>query len=289
MSYMRSNSFARSAQPISSGNLDAAEAESGSGIFRICYSLSAMATDSGVDLGERLRALRTRNHWRISDVTRMTGVAASTISKVENGRMSLTYDKLQQLATGLSLDLADLFTDRKQSETPELGAARRSLGRAGQGVVVEASSYEYRFLNADLAPKQMVPIIGEAKARTLEEFGELVKHDGEEFLLVLEGAMTVHCEFYAPVVLHVGDHLYIDSRMGHAYLAAADGKCRALVICSGAPSDELERAVLRHPGGTARKPGSRKGLDGKGKSAAGDVVQMGKGAERQARPTKTRK
>ena len=147
-----------------------------------------MATDSGVDLGERLRALRIRNHWRISDVTRMTGVAASTISKVENGRMSLTYDKLQQLATGLSLDLADLFTDRKQSETPELGAARRSLGRAGQGVVVEASSYEYRFLNADLAPKQMVPIIGEAKARTLEEFGELVKHDGEEFLLVLEGA-----------------------------------------------------------------------------------------------------
>ena len=219
----------------------------------------------------------------------MTGVAASTISKVENGRMSLTYDKLQQLATGLSLDLADLFADRKESDMPALGAARRSLGRAGEGVVVEASSYEYRFLNADLAPKQMVPIIGEAKARSLEEFGELVKHSGEEFLLVLEGAMTVHCEFYAPVVLHVGDHLYIDSRMGHAYLAAAEGKCRALVICMGAPSEELERAVLSRPRGTERKPRSRKALNGNGQNAAREVLQAGKSEARQARPAKARK
>lgn len=248
-----------------------------------------MATDSRVDLGKRLRDLRARNHWRIADVTRMTGVAGSTISKVENGRMSLTYDKLQQLATGLSLDLADLFADRNQSDPPALGAARRSLGRAGEGVVVEANCYEYRFLNADLAPKQMIPIIGEAKARSLEEFGELVKHEGEEFVLVLEGAMAVHCEFYAPVVLQVGDHLYIDSRMGHAYLAAAEGKCRALVICMGAPSDELERAVLRRPRGTAHKPRPRKSFDGKGKGPAGDFVLARKGAERQARSTKARK
>ena len=71
-----------------------------------------MSTASRPNLGQRLRDLRTRNNWRIADVSRLTGLASSTISKVENGRMSLTYDKLQQLAHGLSLDLADLFGER---------------------------------------------------------------------------------------------------------------------------------------------------------------------------------
>jgi transcriptional regulator with XRE-family HTH domain len=62
-----------------------------------------MSSASRPNLGQRLRELRTRNAWRIADVSRLTGLASSTISKVENGRMSLTYDKLQQLAHGLSL------------------------------------------------------------------------------------------------------------------------------------------------------------------------------------------
>jgi transcriptional regulator with XRE-family HTH domain len=206
-----------------------------------------LQTQSASNLGQRLRELRTRNRWRISDVSQMTGLAASTISKVENGRMSLTYDKLQQLASGLSLDLAELFTDHKRPENPAVATARRSMGRAGEGVVLAAGSYQYRFLNADLAPKRMVPIIGEATARSLKEFGELIKHEGEEFLLVLEGAITVHTEFYAPATLETGDHMYIDSRMGHAYLAAAEGKCRVLVVCTGAAAEDLQRVVEHRP------------------------------------------
>jgi len=205
-----------------------------------------MATESEADLGRRLRELRTRNHWRIADVSRMTGLATSTISKVENGHMSLTYDKLQQLARGLSLDLSELFTDARRPEAPTLGASRRSVGRAGDGVVTQSGSYEWRFLNADLVPKQMVPIVGIATARTLEEFGPLIKHEGEEFLFVLEGAIEVHTQFYAPVVLKAGDHLYIDSRMGHAYLAASDQTCRVIVVCTGTVH-ELEKAVASHP------------------------------------------
>jgi transcriptional regulator with XRE-family HTH domain len=240
-----------------------------------------MATESVADLGQRLRELRTRNHWRISDVSRMTGLATSTISKVENGHMSLTYDKLQQLARGLSLDLSELFTDAKRPEAPTLGAARRSVGRAGDGVFLQAGSYQYRFLNADLVPKQMVPIVGVATARTLEEFGPLIKHEGEEFLLVLEGAIEVHTEFYAPVVLKAGDHLYIDSRMGHAYLAASNDTCRVVVVCTG-PADELERAVApkaETPDADRRPPGRPKARKAEGK---GD----GKGDERPARPRK---
>jgi transcriptional regulator with XRE-family HTH domain/mannose-6-phosphate isomerase-like protein (cupin superfamily) len=229
-----------------------------------------MAPESEADLGQRLRELRTRNRWRIADVSRMTGLATSTISKVENGHMSLTYDKLQQLARGLSLDLSELFTDAKRPEAPTLGASRRSVGRAGDGVLLQAGSYEWRFLNADLVPKQMVPIVGIASARTLEEFGPLIKHEGEEFLFVLEGAIEVHTQFYAPVVLKAGDHLYIDSRMGHAYLAASDATCRVMVVCTGT-TDELEQAVAIKPETRLedrRAPGRPKGRKAESKGGA---------------------
>jgi transcriptional regulator with XRE-family HTH domain len=228
-----------------------------------------LQTPAGPNLGQRLRELRTRNRWRIADVSEMTGLAASTISKVENGRMSLTYDKLQQLATGLSLDLAELFSDQKKPDnSAAVVTARRSLGKSGDGVALTAGSYQWRFLNADLAPKRMVPIMGEATARSIEEFGDLVRHEGEEFVLVLEGAITIYTEFYAPTTLAVGDHMYIDSRMGHAYLAAADGRCRVLVVCTGADAEDLQRVGDHHPAeakprlrSKVKKPVDHKGAD----------------------------
>jgi transcriptional regulator with XRE-family HTH domain len=211
-----------------------------------------MSTASRPNLGQRLRELRARNNWRIADVSRLTGLASSTISKVENGRMSLTYDKLQQLANGLSLDLVDLFGERGPAERLDMGMARRSVGRSGEGVLINAESYEYRYLNADLAPKRMVPIIGVVSARTIEEFGELIKHEGEEFMLVLEGSIVVHLEFYTPLRLQAGDHIYIDSRMGHAYLAGSEGTCRMITVCAGAPSEEIQRAVRQRPAAAAK-------------------------------------
>jgi transcriptional regulator with XRE-family HTH domain len=211
------------------------------------------ANASKANLGQRLRELRTQHQWRIADVSQMTGLAASTISKVENGRMSLTDDKLQQLAQGLSLDLADLLGDSRttSSAASPSAAARRSVGRSGDGAYVTAGWYEYWYLNADLVPKQMVPMKGRVTARSLDEFGDLIRHEGEEFLLVLEGTIVVHTEFYAPLVLHVGDHIYIDSRMGHAYLAGEEGECRILVVCSQVSTEDLQRVAREKVNGNA--------------------------------------
>ena len=47
-------------------------------------------------LGQCLRAVRHRHGLTLQDVVERTGVALSTLSKVENDQMSLTYDKLLQ-------------------------------------------------------------------------------------------------------------------------------------------------------------------------------------------------
>ena len=76
--------------------------------------------------------------------------------------------------------------------------------------------------------------------RTVETFFEtgadrqpdLIKHQGEEFIFVLEGRVEALTEFYEPTVLEAGDSMYIDSTMAHN-LRALDGKpARVLNISS---------------------------------------------------------
>lgn len=190
------------------------------------------------DLGARLRAIRNEHGWRIADVSKMTGLAGSTISKVENGQMSLTYDKLLQLVRGLNLDFSVLFSAEPTPVDPTPVTARRSFGREADIAYVDVEWYgSYGYLNTDIANKKMTPIVGEVTARSIKEVGGLFKHSGEEFIYVLSGSVEVHTEFYMPVVLGVGEYMYIDSNMGHAYLASGDGPARFICVCTDEASE----------------------------------------------------
>jgi mannose-6-phosphate isomerase-like protein (cupin superfamily) len=93
----------------------------------------------------------------------------------------------------------------------------------------------------------MIPILVRIRSRSPREFGDLVRHQGEEFLYVLEGRVAVHSEFYDPVVLEAGQGIYIDSTMGHAYLAAEGcEEALALAVCSSADENLQESLISLH-------------------------------------------
>ncbi len=183
-------------------------------------------------LGSALRALRKQHGWTLAEVSRRTGFSVPTLSKVENDRVSLSYDKLIRLSEGLSIDISQLFAPAGDAaETPAI-TGRRSINREADGQLVSTRNYDYWYLNTDVRQKKLVPMLGQLHARTMKEFGSLVRHSGEEFIYVLEGTVEVHTEFYEPYTLGPGEATYIDSTMGHAYLAKSDGRCRVLGVCS---------------------------------------------------------
>jgi len=191
--------------------------------------------------GAALKALRMQRGWTLAEVSKRTDLPVSTLSKIENDRMSLTYDKLARISAGLEVDISQLFAPQVVAGLN--GATvngRRSVTLAGQGQAIETHNYGHLYPAADFLNKRFVPIIAELKARSLEEFGEMIRHQGEEYAFVLEGTVAFHSELYAPLTLHKGDSLYFDSGMGHAYLAAAPGPCRVLSICSGPESHIME-------------------------------------------------
>ncbi len=206
--------------------------------------MSAVTT-SKARLGKALRAIRSQMQLTLADVSTLTGVAVSTLSKVENGQLSLTYDKLVQLSEGLQVDITALFSaDPTVPAIPTPAVtARRSITRRREGLLVATPNYDYRYLCADLAHKAMVPILITIRARSIAEFSSMSSHSGEEFIYVLRGSVELHTEFYEPTVLSVGEAVYIDSTMRHAFLTTRDEPAMMLNVCHSPRSGHFRTLV----------------------------------------------
>lgn len=180
-------------------------------------------------LGDRVKEFRLANQWTLEDVSQRTGLARSTLSKIENDQISPTFTAVQKLINGLDIDLPQLLSrPRQQNRT----MGRRDLTRRGGGQMHPTPTYEHELLSCELAQKRMIPFKTIVRARRFEDFNEWVRHDGEEFLIVLEGAVMLYSEFYEPLSLASGDSIYFDSDMGHALVSISDEDATILSVCT---------------------------------------------------------
>ena len=114
-------------------------------------------------------------------------------------------------------------------------------------VRVTTPNYDYFYLCPELRRKRMIPVLTRVRAKSIAEFGELVRHPGEEYIHVIEGRAEVHTEFYDPIVLEAGESVYIDSNMGHAYIAAEGcEEVLLLGVCSSADEQMMESMMHMH-------------------------------------------
>lgn len=197
-------------------------------------------------LGAVMRDIRSRHGWTLKEMSAKSGIPVSTLSKVEHDRLTLSYDKLQQLSKRLNIRMSDLFAEAQEDASPRV-TGRRSIGTMEQAVRVTTDNYDYHYLCTDLRQKRMIPIITRIRARSASEFGDLVRHHGEEFIFVLEGKIEIHTEFYDPVALSEGQGIYLDSSMGHAYVVAEEcEEALVLGVCSSADDGLMDSLMSLH-------------------------------------------
>ncbi len=217
---------------------------------------------SGATLGGLIRLLRQRHGWTLRQMSAKVGIPLSTLAKVEADKLSLTYDKMQQLTSRLGMTVTEFLGQADESSrgpSMPVVTARRSLTTDDNTIRITTPNYDYEYLCADLREKRMVPILTRIRAHSLAEFGEPLQHRGEEFIYVLEGSIEVHLQFYTTVTLNAGQGIYIDSTMGHAYVAKDCESALVLGVCSGEDPDldrELISLVEDHETPDQGKPGS---------------------------------
>lgn len=179
-------------------------------------------------LASRVRQIRRMRDLTIQEVAKRSGLAISTVSKIERGLMAPTYDRFTRLADGLGVDVAELFF----AKGDRFRDGEFAVARSGECDTYETENYTYDMLFSQLRGKAMVPMFGTLKPLEQMRFDRAVRHDGEEFLLVLEGDVVVQLEGSDPVRLATGDSIYFDSRRGHLYASAGNAPARILVVCT---------------------------------------------------------
>ncbi|NPC55344.1 helix-turn-helix domain-containing protein [Caenimonas soli] len=179
-------------------------------------------------LARKTKSLRTAARLTLQELSAVSGVSQSALSKIENGQLSPTYEKILALAKGLGVDVAELFSD-STSGTP---IGRRAVTLKGRGVVHSSPQYEYQVLCSELSGKQFLPLLATIKAHSVHDFVTLPKHDGEEFVYVVRGEITLHTEFYEPIVLSEGDCCYFDSSMRHGLVSGGKEDAVVVWVCS---------------------------------------------------------
>lgn len=178
-------------------------------------------------LARKVRRLRHEADLTLQQLGKLCGISVSALSKIEKGQLSPTYEKIAALARGLNIQVGELFNEDAEAAP----SGRLTVTRHGAGVKHETAQYGYEVLCTELARKQFVPLLTTVKAKSIKQFPAMLQHEGEEFIYVLEGTLTVHTQFYQPVELRTGDSCYFDSTMGHACVAG-DDDAKILWVCS---------------------------------------------------------
>lgn len=171
------------------------------------------------------------------DLSRRSGVAASTISRIENRQTSPTFSVLKKIADGLSVPVSELLA----GPGPRFAPGCRAVTRAGTGTRLQTAHGFYQLLADEIASKEMAP----ALLRVPNGPPVLGGHPGEEFFLVVEGSVEFHMQYYAPLLMKEGDSVYFDAATPHAIIAGGDGEATILTIVSLAGQGHREGEILR--------------------------------------------
>lgn len=72
------------------------------------------------DIGTKIRKIRESKHVSQSDLSKMAGIAQSTLSYIENGKKSPQFDTLSSICNVLKISVLKLLTYEEQEINPKL-------------------------------------------------------------------------------------------------------------------------------------------------------------------------
>src|SRR5690606_3758208 len=182
--------------------------------------------NSNFDIGAHLKALRRGKSLTLQQLSKQSGVSISSISKIENGRASASFDTLLNLCHALEVSFETLM-----GNTAPGASARRAITHRSDVATFETSQYGYEVHAQELASKRMIPLVMEIRNRVIDETTQWSEHPGEEFIYVVSGELDLHTNPYAPARLKAGESAYIDSGMPHVFVSVSKKDAKIISVC----------------------------------------------------------
>ncbi len=181
-----------------------------------------MATE--INLGSTLRAVRTSRRLSLTEVADATRISASFLSLVELGKSDITIGRLARLAEFYRVSFTDLLGGAELSDADVIRRhEQRLLHSPAEGIDIYMLTSETR--------RTMMPMILQFDPGA--ELAEYGRHEGEEFVHVIEGSLALEIEGSEPRVLEAGDSAYYSAERPHLFRnASADAPLRLMCVDS---------------------------------------------------------
>ncbi len=153
-------------------------------------------------IGAQLRQLRTRRGLSLARVAENVGISIGFLSALERSQMSGSVGTLRKLARFYKTNILEFF-EANGASGRHVRPAQRKVLEAGDGVRMELLAWGDTVMEPHLF--RVAPESGS---------GESYSHEGEEFIYVLRGELTITVDG-EEYQLKSGDSFYFESTTSH--------------------------------------------------------------------------
>jgi transcriptional regulator with XRE-family HTH domain len=182
---------------------------------------------SNYEIGQKLRQLRLRKKIALVDLGKHTGLSASMLSQLENGKLIPTLPTLARIAMVFDVGLEHFFNDRKSKRVFSIVRSTERLRFPDQPDSA-IPGYYFEVLSFGATDKSMSAYLADFPRREGRS-PRHHSHDGAEFLHVLSGTLTINYQS-EDYNLGAGDSVYFDASEPHSYTCRTDEGARAVVV-----------------------------------------------------------
>lgn len=184
--------------------------------------------DPEVPVGEHIRAFREKQGMTLQQFAERTGFSAALLTQVENRMVSPSLGTLVKIANAFGVTVSSFIGGKEEKEFSIVRKEdRTTVSRVGlkEG---GRSPYTYESLGAGKAGRKMEPFL--VRLQPLSEPPTARStHEGEEFLYVLSGKVTIRLGALSDV-LEEGDCVYYNSTIPHHVHSADEREALILAV-----------------------------------------------------------
>ena len=180
-----------------------------------------------MDIGLRLQEVRNKKGLSQRELAKRVGVTNSTISLIEQNKVSPSISSLKKVLDGIPISLADFFTvdlGHDADDSPFYG--REEQIDVGNGDI-------HYYLVGQNKPQRQMCILREVMPAGSDTGKEMLLHEGEEGGVIIQGEieLTVGDQIR---VLGPGDAYYFESKSPHRFRNV--GKQDAILVSANTPA-----------------------------------------------------
>lgn len=195
--------------------------------------------DRNITIGAKVKAFRTAKKYTLKQLSEESGLSIGFLSQLERGLSSIAIDSLSKLADILGVSLSAFFDSSDEIEKSPIS---RSFELHCSQISPQIIQY---LLNGNARDFTCLPRIFHLMpfANSSPDNLEMNRHEGEEFIYVLEGVLTVFLDG-VEYCLNPGDSVQIHSEVPHNWVNNTNRVVKILTINSPNPFIHGNEVVL---------------------------------------------